>query len=141
MTTAHTSTTFQLAPRRGAPTALSCLRLRWSVLPQAMGRQGPVPLTLELVLHAGQGAHLLLEGQACEPARHRLLAWDGVLRVRRIVDGPGAGLIIADASPLAVAVIDPRRPQRPLHVACDLPSVLGLAGGGYELASGGLDAS
>lgn len=136
MTTAHTSTTFQLAPRRGTPAAQACLRLRWAVMPQALGRKGRTPITLELALHSGQGAHLRLDGVACEPARHWLHAWDGVLGIRRVGTGPGTGLVIADASPLAVAVFDPTNPERPLHVACDLPALLGLAGGRYELAGG-----
>lgn len=139
MTTAHTSPTFQLAPRRGTPAAQACLRLRWLVMPQALDRKGRTPITLELALHAGQGAHVLLDGVACEPARHWPHAWDGVLGIRRVCTGPGAGLVIADASPLAVAVFDPTNPERPLHVACDLPGVLGLAGGWYELDSGGLE--
>ncbi|MCW5755688.1 MAG: hypothetical protein KIT54_00450 [Phycisphaeraceae bacterium] len=140
MTTAHSSKTFRWAPRRGTPTVPSCLRLCWLVSPKAVGLNALAPITLELVLHPGDGARVLLDGTSIEPARDWAGTWDGVLKIRRARTGPGAGLVIADASPLAVAVFDPNHTQRPLHVACELPSVLSLPGGAYELAGGLLEA-
>ena len=137
MTTAHSSTTFQRALRHEVPSAAACLRLRWAVAPAALGKPGRAPLTLELELPAGEDARLTLDGQPfkCDGA---LSSWDGALTIRRVTSGAGAGLLIADASPLAVAIIKPSEPERPLHVACDLPKALGLRGGRYELIGGEL---
>ncbi|MEQ8844385.1 MAG: hypothetical protein RIB58_05970 [Phycisphaerales bacterium] len=138
MTTAHSSTTFHRALRHHTPPATVRLRLRWAVVPQALGRAGVKPIVLELDVAAGEAARLTVGGQERDlPAA--MGAWNGSILMRRVPTGSGCELLVADASPIAVAVIDPARPDRPLHVACDLPKALGLRGGRYELVGGGVD--
>ena len=138
MTTAHSSTTFQRALRQGPTQATSCLRLRWAVAPAALGRPGRKPVTLELELPSTGIARLIINDQPSELARAWRSSQPASLTVHRVAVAPGVRLVIADASPLAVAVLDPSNPDRPAHVACDLPKVLGLKGGQYELVGGGL---
>ncbi len=138
MTTAHTSTGFQRQARHEPPARTACLRLRWSVAPAALGRSGRTPLTLELELRSGGPARVTLDDAVFAPAMGWARAWNGTLNVRRVASGPGRGLMIVDAAPLAVAVLSDGDTDRPMHVACDLPTALGLAGGRYELVGGGL---
>ncbi|MFI4915496.1 MAG: hypothetical protein ACIAS6_03180 [Phycisphaerales bacterium JB060] len=138
MTTAHTSTGFERRVRRGRPPRAACLRLCWSVSPSALGRTGRGPLMVELELRESQPARVTLNGEAYEPAAAWASAWDGTLAIGRVGSGQGEGLVIAQALPLAVVVLEVDDAERPLHVACDLPRVLGLAGGRYELVAGGL---
>lgn len=140
MTTAHSSTTFQRTLRHEAQTAASCLTLRWAVAPAAMGRPGRRPLTLELRLAMNQPPRLTLDARAIETPES-LQHWEGELATRRVPTGPSTALIIAHAAPIAVAVFDPSRGDRPLHVSCALPAALGLKGGRYELIGGELTAS
>jgi hypothetical protein len=141
MTAAHSSPSLDRRDRRAArevPAPPACLRLRWSIAPAALGQPCRKPMTLELELREGEPARLTLEGQACQPAAQWASAWDGTLTIRRVGAGPGKGLVIVEALPLAVVVLRAEDAGRPLHVACDLPKALGLAGGRYELLSGGL---
>lgn len=138
MTTTHSSTTFQRALRHGSPPVVSCLTLRWSVAPAAMRRPGRRALTLELKLTQNQSPRLTLEGRVIDVPQ-ALREWDGSLRACRVPTSAGAEFFIADASPIAVAIIDPARGVRPLHVSCDLPAALGVKGGRYELIGGELD--
>ncbi len=139
MTAAHTSTSFERRVRPKPVTRPACLRLRWSVAPSALGRSARKPLVLELLLNHSDEACVLLDGEPLESARSWASTWNGELTVRRVASGPGAGLLIVEAAPLAVAVLGSRDDERPFHVACDLPKALGLAGGRYELASGELN--
>lgn len=138
MTTAPSSTSFERSVRRERPPRAACLRLSWSVAPTALGHAGRKPLTLELQLRQGEPAHVTLDGSALQSAADWANTWDGTLTIRRVGAGQGKGLIIVEAVPLAVAVLHTDDANRPLHVTCDLPKALGLAGGRYELTSGGL---
>ena len=137
MTTAHSSTAFRRALRHEPPKLAACLMLRWSVAASALGRPGRRALALELELPLGEPARLTLAGQPLAVGAW-LDGWAGRLNVRRLASGQAAGLIVADASPLAVAVFSPATQSRPLHVSCDLPKALGLTGGRYELVGGEL---
>jgi len=134
MTAAHPTSSLHRELRRAPERASACLRLRWEVAPSAVGCEGRTPLILALELCAGEEASVTLDGREYPPALAWLSGWDGRLAVRRVAGGPGEGLVVVDASPLAVAVLRPDQPGRPLHVACDLPRALGLPGGRYELA-------
>ncbi len=144
MTTAPSSTSFERSVRRGHAPRAACLRLRWSIAPAALGRTGRTPLNLELELREAEPARVTLNGEAHEPAAAWANGWDGTLAIRRVGSGEGKGLVIAEALPLAVVVLEAEGMERagdtdrPLHVACDLPKMLGLAGGRYELSGGGL---
>lgn len=154
MTTAHTPTStstptptsFERCVRREHRAHAACLRVCWAVAPSALGGTdgggrdggGRVPATLELELREGEPARVTLNGEVFQPATSWASAWDGALAIRRVGAGPGRGLVVARALPLAVAVLHAGGAGRPLHVACDLPKVLGLAGGRYELVGCGL---
>lgn len=138
MTTAHTSTTFERRVRLQPARKPACLRVRWSVAAVALGRPGRKPARLELQLRPSEGAQVMLDGQPLDAAGTWCARWDGRLDVRRVASGPGRGLLIVEAAPLVVAVLGALDDERPLHVACDLPAVLGLAGGRYELVGGEL---
>lgn len=138
MTTAHSSTSLEQHIRQEPTPRTACLRLCWSVAPAAIDRKGRTPLKLELELRSGDPARVTLDGVVFEPATEWARAWDGTLTIRRVGTGEGKGLLIVQAAPLVVAMIGTGNAERPLHVACELPKVLGLAGGRYELVSGGL---
>lgn len=138
MTTAHSSTSFEHCVRQEPAPRTACLRLCWSIAPAALDRTGRTPLKLELELRSGEPARVTLDGAEYERATEWLRVWDGAIAIRRVGSGEGKGLMIVEAAPLAVVVIGTDDADRPLHVACDLPKALGLAGGRYELVSGGL---
>lgn len=140
MTTAHSSMSVERSVRHQPTTRSACLRLCWSVAPAALDRPGRTPLKLELELRGGEAPRVTLDGAQCTPAAGWAQHWDGTLAIRRVGSGQGKGLLIVEAGPIAVAVIDAGDTDRPLHVACDLPKALGLAGGRYELVRGGLSA-
>ncbi|UYV12509.1 MAG: hypothetical protein NCW75_14575 [Phycisphaera sp.] len=140
MTTAHSSTSFEQRIRHEPAIRAACLRLCWSVAPAALGRTGRVPLALELNLRSGEPPRVTLDGAGFAPASEWARDWNGTLAIRRVGSGQGKGLLIVEAAPIAVAVIDADNADRPLHVACDLPKALGLSGGRYEMVSGGLSA-
>ena len=142
MTTLHSSTSFCRTLRHETPTSVACLRLRWSVSPAALGRVGRAPAMLELELLSNQRARILIDGEPMHQPdagpRQWLDAWDRSLATRRVVTGDGIALLIAEASPLAVAIFDAANAQRAIHVSTDLPKILGLRGGRYELIGGEL---
>lgn len=138
MTTAHSSTGFEPRVRREPPARAACLHLGWAVAPSALGRAVRAPLTLELELREGEAAHVTLDGAPFPRAAEWASAWNGTLTVRRVGSGHGKGLLIVEALPLAVVVLGVQSGERPLHVACKLPEILGLRGGRYELVGGGL---
>lgn len=138
MTAAHTSTSFERRVHHKPVTRPTCLRLRWSVAPSSLGRSARKPSQLELLLNSNGEARVLLDGEPMKPAQSWASTWNGRLTVRRVASGPGKGLRIVEAAPLAVAVLGSLDDERPLHVACDLLKALGLAGGRYELAGGEL---
>jgi|GEM_PF-5333413 len=140
MTTAPSSTSLERSVRQEPVTRTACLRLCWSVAPVALERLGRTPLKLELELRSDEPARVTLDGVECEPAAAWARAWDGSLVIRRMGSGEGKGLMIVEAAPLVVAVIGTGSAERPLHVACELPEVLGLAGGRYEFVGGGVSA-
>lgn len=144
MTTAHTSTGLERRVRGEASTRTACLRLRWAVAPSAFGLAGRAPAELVLELRGGREPLVMLNGTPFEAAadwaargpKRSLARFD----VRRVVGGAGQGLLIIDAAPHAIAILDGGQAARPLHVACDLPGALGLRGGRYELIDGQLSA-
>lgn len=138
MTAAHSSTSLEHRVRHETTPRTACLRVCWSVAPAALDRTGRTPLKLELELRSGEPARVTLDGVAYEPATEWARAWDGTLTIRRVGTGAGKGLLIVETAPLAVAVFGTDDADRLLHVASDLPKMLGLAGGRYELVSGGL---
>ena len=136
MTTAHSSTTLQRTLRREAELTRALLRLRWSVAASALGRDGRSPVELVLEARDGGEAALTVEGVPGERAQDWLGRWDGRVRMRRATPSSGPEMLVVDASPLAVVVFVLGRSTRPLHVSSELPEVLGLAGGRYELVDG-----
>jgi hypothetical protein len=138
MTTAPSSTSLERSIRREQTPRAACLRLAWAIAPSALGRTGRTPLTLELELREGEHARVTLNGEPFEPAANWASAWDGTLTIRRVGTGPGKGLLVVEALPLAVVVLHADDANRPLHVACKMPEILGLRGGRYELVGGGL---
>ncbi|MEQ9096168.1 MAG: hypothetical protein RIE32_07900 [Phycisphaerales bacterium] len=148
MTTTHTSTGLERRVRGEASTRTACLRLRWAVAPSAFGLAGRAPAELVLELHGGRGPLVMLNGTPLDAARDWAAgapergperSWDR-FDVRRVGSGAGQGLLIIDAAPHAIAILDGGQAARPLHVACDLPRALGLRGGRYELIDGQLSA-
>ena len=137
MTTVHSSTTFQGSLRRKAAAKRSALRLCWTVAASAIGRAGPGVVTLELTLQDGATPRLAIDGCETAIAEEWFAVPAGGLGVRCERAG---GMLIVDASPIAVVIFQAEDVSRPMHVACDLPAVLGLSGGRYELASGSLSA-
>ncbi len=136
MTTAHSSTTFQRTLRRDTEPARTLLRLQWSVSASALGRGGRSTVDVVLDVRDRGTASLMIDGTETDHARDWLGRWNGRVHTRRAVLSKGPEMLIVDASPLAVAVFELGQSPRPLHVSSDLPAVLGLAGGRYEIVEG-----
>jgi len=136
MTTAHSSTTFHRPLIRGADAKRAILRLRWSVAALALGCDEAGAMLVELELQDGARPSLTIgERKNGDLADDWLTTWNGRVCVSR---SRVSGMLIVDASPLAVAIFPADDNSRPVHVSCELPSILGLSGGRYEFAGGSI---